>query len=224
MREWNVFLIQEGKAVSVHGMRAGKTLFEPPGCRTSGNRRCEREAVRVGRPRSLRQVTEESKTGASPDLPGGDEPITAEGIEALRAERDELEGPGRREMAKRIKAARELGDLKGERRVPHRQGRPGASRDTNQATPGAPRQRRWWWRRIRARASSHSAGPLRSGRGERPDEHLDAGRRDGGRPQAGEALGGVAGGAGAAGCAGRRRRRVRDAGRRQDLPGRGLLD
>jgi transcription elongation factor GreA len=57
-------------------------------------------------------VTEESKTGASPDLPGGDEPITAEGIEALRAERDELEGPGRREMAKRIKAARELGDLK----------------------------------------------------------------------------------------------------------------
>ena len=57
-------------------------------------------------------MTEESKTGASPDLPGGNEPITAEGIEALRAERDELEGPGRREMAKRIKAARELGDLK----------------------------------------------------------------------------------------------------------------
>jgi transcription elongation factor GreA len=41
-----------------------------------------------------------------------DEPITAEGIEALRAELDELEGRGRREMAKRIKAARELGDLK----------------------------------------------------------------------------------------------------------------
>jgi transcription elongation factor GreA len=41
-----------------------------------------------------------------------DEPITAEGIEALRAELEELEGPGRREMAKRIKAARELGDLK----------------------------------------------------------------------------------------------------------------
>lgn len=57
-------------------------------------------------------MTEESKTGASPDLPGGNEPITAEGIEALRAERDELEGTGRREMAKRIKAARELGDLK----------------------------------------------------------------------------------------------------------------
>ena len=41
-----------------------------------------------------------------------DEPITAAGIDALRAELDELEGPGRREMAKRIKAARELGDLK----------------------------------------------------------------------------------------------------------------
>jgi transcription elongation factor GreA len=49
-------------------------------------------------PRSLRCVT--------------DEPITASGIEALRAELEELEGPGRREMAKRIKAARELGDLK----------------------------------------------------------------------------------------------------------------
>lgn len=42
----------------------------------------------------------------------GKEPITAEGIESLRAELEELEGPRRREMAKRIKAARELGDLK----------------------------------------------------------------------------------------------------------------
>ncbi len=57
-------------------------------------------------------MTEESKTGESPDLREGDEPITAEGIEALRAELEELEGPGRREMAKRIKTARELGDLK----------------------------------------------------------------------------------------------------------------
>src|SRR5262249_4268219 len=40
------------------------------------------------------------------------EPITAEGIEALRAELEELEGPRRRDMASRIKAARELGDLK----------------------------------------------------------------------------------------------------------------
>ena len=42
----------------------------------------------------------------------GDEPITAEGISALRAELEELEGAGRAAMAERIKAARELGDLK----------------------------------------------------------------------------------------------------------------
>jgi transcription elongation factor GreA len=42
----------------------------------------------------------------------GREAITAEGIEALRAEIAELEGPARAEMAARIKAARELGDLK----------------------------------------------------------------------------------------------------------------
>jgi transcription elongation factor GreA len=38
--------------------------------------------------------------------------ITPEGLEALKAELAELEGEGRREMAKRILAARELGDLK----------------------------------------------------------------------------------------------------------------
>ena len=43
--------------------------------------------------------------------PGG-ESITAEGIAALKAEIAQLEGPARREMAARIKAARELGDLK----------------------------------------------------------------------------------------------------------------
>jgi transcription elongation factor GreA len=42
----------------------------------------------------------------------GREAITAEGIEALRAEIAQLEGPARSEMAARIKAARELGDLK----------------------------------------------------------------------------------------------------------------
>jgi transcription elongation factor GreA len=39
------------------------------------------------------------------------EAITPEGLAALRAEIEELEGPGRTEMAARIKAARELGDL-----------------------------------------------------------------------------------------------------------------
>jgi transcription elongation factor GreA len=43
---------------------------------------------------------------------GQSESITPEGIEALRAELEELEGPRRTEMAARIKAARELGDLK----------------------------------------------------------------------------------------------------------------
>ena len=40
------------------------------------------------------------------------EAITADGLRALEAEIAELEGPARRAMAARIKAARELGDLK----------------------------------------------------------------------------------------------------------------
>jgi transcription elongation factor GreA len=38
--------------------------------------------------------------------------ITAEGLEALKGELAELEGEGRREIAERIKTAREWGDLK----------------------------------------------------------------------------------------------------------------
>jgi transcription elongation factor GreA len=38
--------------------------------------------------------------------------MTREGYEALKAELDELEGPARREIADRIKTAREWGDLK----------------------------------------------------------------------------------------------------------------
>jgi transcription elongation factor GreA len=38
--------------------------------------------------------------------------ITAEGLSALNAELEELEGPSRREIAERIKTAREWGDLK----------------------------------------------------------------------------------------------------------------
>jgi transcription elongation factor GreA len=40
------------------------------------------------------------------------EPITAAGIEELKAELAQLEGPARQEMAARIKVAREEGDLK----------------------------------------------------------------------------------------------------------------
>jgi len=43
---------------------------------------------------------------------GGGEPITPEGIAALREEIEQLEGPARIEMAARIKVAREEGDLK----------------------------------------------------------------------------------------------------------------
>jgi transcription elongation factor GreA len=42
----------------------------------------------------------------------GGEPITAAGIEDLRAELEQLEGPARQAMAARIKVAREEGDLK----------------------------------------------------------------------------------------------------------------
>lgn len=48
-------------------------------------------------------------------MPGADqtgEPITAAGIEELKAELAELEGPARQAMAARIKTAREEGDLK----------------------------------------------------------------------------------------------------------------
>ena len=41
-----------------------------------------------------------------------DEAITAEGLEALKAELEDLETYGRRAMAKRINVARDLGDLK----------------------------------------------------------------------------------------------------------------
>jgi transcription elongation factor GreA len=46
------------------------------------------------------------------DVESGGEAITEEGIAALREEIEQLEGPERTEMAARIKAARELGDLK----------------------------------------------------------------------------------------------------------------
>ena len=46
------------------------------------------------------------------DTASGGEPITEEGIEALREEIEDLEGPARTKMAARIKVAREEGDLK----------------------------------------------------------------------------------------------------------------
>lgn len=46
------------------------------------------------------------------DVESSGEAITEAGIAALREEIEQLEGPARAEMAARIKAARELGDLK----------------------------------------------------------------------------------------------------------------
>jgi len=48
----------------------------------------------------------------SNDAPLADGAITAEGLDALKAELEQLETEARREMAARILAARELGDLK----------------------------------------------------------------------------------------------------------------
>jgi len=47
----------------------------------------------------------------SVDRPSDTEPISAEGLAALKQELHELETKGRRELAKRILTARELGDL-----------------------------------------------------------------------------------------------------------------
>jgi transcription elongation factor GreA len=46
------------------------------------------------------------------DTETGGEPITEEGMAALREEIEQLEGPARSKMAARIKVAREEGDLK----------------------------------------------------------------------------------------------------------------
>jgi transcription elongation factor GreA len=45
-------------------------------------------------------------------MPETSYPVTAEGLEALEAELAALEADGRREIAERIKTAREWGDLK----------------------------------------------------------------------------------------------------------------
>jgi transcription elongation factor GreA len=45
-------------------------------------------------------------------MPDATNLITADGLESLNAELQELEGEGRREIAERIKTAREWGDLK----------------------------------------------------------------------------------------------------------------
>src|SRR6476659_4901049 len=60
----------------------------------------------------LRIVLPICKGEAMSNGESGKEPITAEGLDALREEREDLEGPRRKAMAARIKVAREEGDLK----------------------------------------------------------------------------------------------------------------
>jgi len=55
-------------------------------------------------------MTDSPTTGSGAHASG--ESITAEGLTALEEEIAELEGPGRRTIAARIKVAREMGDLK----------------------------------------------------------------------------------------------------------------
>jgi transcription elongation factor GreA len=47
----------------------------------------------------------------TPQTQGKDVPVTPEGLAVLQAELERLEGPARREIADRIKTAREWGDL-----------------------------------------------------------------------------------------------------------------
>jgi transcription elongation factor GreA len=57
-------------------------------------------------------MSDQLKGTETGDTESAGEPITANGIAALRSEVEQLEGQARNEMAERIKTARELGDLK----------------------------------------------------------------------------------------------------------------
>ena len=128
---------------------------------------------------------------AGPEQNG--EPITAAGIEELKAELAQLEGPARQEMAARIKVAREEGDLK-ENAEYHVAKEDQAHMETRikrlqerlhnavvvDVDSGAGRL-------LRLRPHRRSAR-----RGERRDQRLDPGRLDRGQPRRGTALGRVA--------------------------------
>ena len=139
------------------------------------------------------------------------EAITAEGLEALKAELAHLEGDARREMAAAHPGGARARRPQGERRVPHRQGGPGAPGDQDQAPGRAPAQRG-----RRRRADRQRRGGLRhhgdvADERDRPRGDVHARGPDRGRPRGRQAVGRVAGGQGADGPPRRRRDRGPDA-------------
>ena len=89
------------------------------------------------------------------------EPITEEGIEALREEIEELEGPAPHGDGGADQGRPRGGRPQGERRVPHRQGGPGAPGDPDQAPAGAAAQRGRGRGRRATPTPSPSAAPPR---------------------------------------------------------------
>ena len=142
------------------------------------------------------------------------EAITAEGLEALKAELARLEGEGRRDMAKRIMAARELGDLK-ENAEYHIAKEDQAHLETkikrlverlrNAVVVDTPTD---------SDVVAFGTTVTVADEADRARGDVDARGRDRGRPLGGQAFGRVAGGQGADGPPSRRRDRGQDAGRR----------
>ena len=93
--------------------------------------------------------------------------LTQEAYDRLKAELDHLSGPGRIDIAKKIEAARDEGDLKRERRVPRGQGRAGPDRGADHpppAHPGERPRRRAGPHRRRGRPGHDGHDPVRQGR------------------------------------------------------------
>ena len=154
------------------------------------------------------------RRGGGARMSGDMEPITAQGLEDLKAELERLEGDERRALAERDPARARAGRPVRERRVPRGQGRPGAPRD---AHPQASRSG------CAARASSRprrapTCVALRLDRhvrrrGHRQGADVHDRRDDRAGPQGREAELRVADRPGAVGAKVGRRRRGRDAGR-----------
>ena len=113
----------------------------------------------------------------TPSQPHG-EAITPAGLAALKAELEELETEGRARWASACSRRAIARRPEGERRVPHRQGRPGAPRDQDQAPAGTAAQRGGRGERRDARhlrIRQHGRGP-RGGHRQRRTPGRSSGR------------------------------------------------